>query len=99
MMLPKPTTPRDPKYLDWLTTLPCLHYNKDCMGDVVAHHTATGGTGIKGDDFSCVPLCVVHHNEWHNKYGKKGPFPAEMLENIIEQLQHNYLTLVKKGES
>lgn len=38
--------------------------------EVDAHHLDTIGMGgnRKGDnieDFSCVPLCRVHHSEWH----------------------------------
>jgi len=97
-MFQKQLTPRDSAYLDWIATLPCVEKSKDCMGDVVAHHTASSSASKKGSDYSCVPLCVHHHAEWHNKHGKKGPFPEEALEQLLEQLQHHYLTTVKKGE-
>lgn len=31
----------------------------------VPHHMETAGTGLKGSDFSCVPLCRTHHDECH----------------------------------
>jgi hypothetical protein len=38
------------------------------MGDVQAHHSETGGVGMKGPDLSCIPLCHYHHNaELHQK--------------------------------
>lgn len=96
MLLPKPHTDRDPKYLAWITTLPCLHsHTKDCMGDIVAHHSKGGGTSNKGSDFSCVPLCHKHHQEWHDKYGKKGPLGEGQLDLILESLQHQYNTQIK----
>ena len=27
------------------------------------HHLFTAGTSIKGSDFSCVPMCRLHHHE------------------------------------
>lgn len=34
------------------------------------HHLSTGGTGIKGTDLSCFPLCRRCHTEYHTE-GKK----------------------------
>jgi len=96
MMLPKPTTERDSAYRAWIATLPCLECGT--TRGVCAHHTATGGTGTKGSDYSCVPLCFEHHAEWHDKLGKRGPYLSDQLELILEQLQHNYLVSIKKGE-
>jgi len=32
---------------------------------VQAHHSETGGMGMKGPDSSCVPVCIAHHTELH----------------------------------
>lgn len=54
---------RSPSYLAWIRTLPCAA----CCTDqgVQAHHHGRGGTGIKADDLTAVPLCAKHHGEWH----------------------------------
>jgi len=93
MMLPKPTTSRDAQYLSWIRTLPCCMCGKNSPSE--AHHSKTGGTGIKASDYTAIPLCREHHQEWHDKWGKGGPIPEELLERLLESLQHNYLTTVK----
>lgn len=87
---------RDEKYLSYIRTMPCVLCGTP--HNIHAHHTETGGTGIKGSDMSAVPLCGRCHDEVHTKYGKKGFCSPELLEQLIERLQHNYLINVKKGE-
>lgn len=59
MMLPKPKTPRDKKYLAFIRTLPCC----DCglPGPSEAHHIFTGGMALKCSDYDTVPLCRGCH--------------------------------------
>lgn len=52
---------RDPKYLAWVRLQRCCVKGEDCSGPVQAHHTARAYGGLRGDDRSCVPICVVHH--------------------------------------
>ncbi len=76
---PKIKPVRDPKFLAFIRSQPCLI----CGGkdQVHAHHTETGGIGTKGSDHSAVPLCWNHHREVHDKYGKRGPWSeAELIE-------------------
>lgn len=43
-----------------------------CAGAVQAHHAGTNrGMSQKAEDRTCIPLCVLHHTEWH---GAAGPF-------------------------
>ena len=93
MMIPKPSTPRDPKYLDWIRTLGCAACGE--LRDIHAHHTKSGGTAIKGSDYSCIPLCARCHYEVHQHTGKGGYFQPEILEQLIESLQHQYNTQIK----
>ena len=78
---------RDNNYLEFIRTLPCL-----MCGDphnIHAHHTKTGGMGIKASDYTAVPLCPHCHNEVHQHKGKKIS-DDEMLEFILESLQETY---------
>ena len=54
-----------------------------------AHHTKTGGIGIKGSDYTCVPLCPHCHNEVHQHKGKKIA-EDDILDYVIESLQEIY---------
>ena len=62
MNYPKPQTYRSKKYLSYIRSLACVIC--DSPG-AHAHHTVTGGKGLKGSDFKTVPLCIHHHIEVH----------------------------------
>lgn len=49
------------EYLEYISESPCYV----CLKDAEAHHTDVGGIGLKGSDFSCIPLCREHHRELH----------------------------------
>lgn len=93
MMLPKPTTSRDAQYLDWIRSLPCALCGHPSPSD--PHHTASGGVSKTGSDYSAIPVCRCCHNDIHQHYAKGGFCRPELLEQLIESLQHNYLTTVK----
>lgn len=63
-MNPQPKNPpgRSEAYLDYIRSLPCIV----CRNPAEPHHTESGGVGLKGSDFSCVPLCRKHHRELHD---------------------------------
>ena len=86
-------TPRDRQYLDFIATLPCILCGKPGPSD--PHHTASGGMGITGSDYSAIPVCREHHTEIHNTGGKASFCEAEVLEQAIERLQHIYFTQIK----
>jgi len=59
---PKPSTPRDRPYLDWLRTQPCVA----CAfphGCDPSHH-GRHGMGIKASDLDAVSLCRRCHDHW-----------------------------------
>ena len=77
----------DPEYLKKIAGLPCaVSTTHGCSGDVVAHHVKTKGAGGK-DRGDTIPLCYLHHQEWHNrgrisfqmKYGIDAPKEAGLL--------------------
>ena len=90
--LQKIVTPRDSSYIDWLHTLPCLLCGKQ---GVHAHHTKSGGAGIKGSDYSCIPVCPKCHTDIHQHHGKGNFIETEKLEEAIERLQEIYNTQIK----
>jgi hypothetical protein len=55
---------RDGEYRAWIRTHRCLLYwLSPCVGEVEAAHLERGGRGIKGSDYSCVPLCGKKHHK------------------------------------
>jgi hypothetical protein len=81
----KQLTPRDPAYLKWIRTQPCVLCGPRINID--AHHTESGGTGIKGSDYSCVPLCPACHFYIHS-LGRKNAIPN--LRDVITRLRGLY---------
>lgn len=58
----KPKTYKNPKYLEFIRTLPCAVCTRS---GVEAHHADTGGVGIKCNDTRAIPLCHRCHMEYH----------------------------------
>lgn len=59
----------DPAYLAFVHTLPCVVRSVRCAGPIHAHHAIHRSQG--GKDHDAVPLCMVHHSDWHTH---SGPF-------------------------
>jgi hypothetical protein len=82
-------TPRNMDYLKYIRTQPCcqcgIRYN------IHAHHTETGGMGIKASDYSCVPMCSNCHTILHDTTRKDN---IRNVQQIIARLLANY-----KGET
>jgi hypothetical protein len=55
----------DPEYVKWIHEWECVVFTCGRPWPVHAHHTKTRGAG--GSDYSCIPLCPVHHLQVHNK--------------------------------
>ncbi len=51
--------PRNPHYLAWIRTLPCVVCGS--TGWIEASHTGPHGLGQKSSDYSAIPLCAKHH--------------------------------------
>lgn len=54
---------RSPEYLDYIRSMPCYVCQNSPSEP---HHTGAGGVGVKGSDFTCVPLCRRHHALAHS---------------------------------
>lgn len=96
--------PRDPMYLRFVAQLPCAATGTPAPADgwdptIVAndpHHVATGGTSIKGSDYTAIPLSREPHNYWH-QHGAKA-FRKKYGVHIIEimfQTMHLYTSGLK----
>lgn len=64
----KTKTLRSEKYLKFVRLLPCAICKT--MDGIEAHHISTGGMAMKGSDLQTVPLCRLHHAEYH-QFGKE----------------------------
>jgi len=84
----KKKIPRDNKFKTWIRSLLCLECHVEPCG--TAHHTETGGMGVKGSDYSCVPLCPKCHDRWHTTEGKRGGFSREEIAQIVERIVKCY---------
>ena len=54
---------RSKEYLAYIRTLECCVCRRM---PVEPHHVGAGGVGLKGSDFTAVPLCRTHHREVHD---------------------------------
>jgi len=61
---------RDPRYLAWIRTLPCVVCGSS--RGIEASHTGPRGLGQKSPDSSAIPLCFNHHRTGRESYHKLG---------------------------
>lgn len=59
---PKNKRETDKAYRKYIERQLCI-VGFDCLGDAISHHIETVGSG--GSDYSCINLCMKHHNEVH----------------------------------
>ena len=62
---PKDTAYRNPKYLQFIDTKPCVV----CSRKATHHHEnlCGKGTALKCSDYECLPLCLECHNKRHDQ--------------------------------
>jgi len=53
-------TVRDQEYINWVKTQPCAATNSPPPNE--PHHVAQGGTGMKGSDWTIIPVCRKVHD-------------------------------------
>lgn len=93
MNLQKQKPVRSKKYLDWIKVLPCIICFKP---NAEPHHIpkdGNSGKGTKTDDIRAIPLCHIHHVEYHNngkqsfaqKYNLNYEYIIERLNKIWEK--------------
>jgi hypothetical protein len=91
----KVKTPRDKKFLKWLLNRPCeLRFGRHgrCFGQMIYHHSSTGGTGLKGSDYEAISCCFGHHELFDNASKRGvGIFREGELERIIELNKRDYV--------
>jgi hypothetical protein len=90
----QPKTPRSEAYLNYIRSLPCAVSKSQI--NVEAHHVIISGKGIKGSDFSTVPLSHDLHMEYH----ATGRTTFENKYNVnMDELMLNYLHKYLTGQS
>jgi hypothetical protein len=66
---------KDPVFLAWVRTRPCVAaYLGRCRGAIQAHHAGARGLGQKCRDDESIPLCDGHHDLFHD--GPVSDWPA-----------------------
>jgi len=61
----RPNPLRSRAYKAWIRTLPCIVPWCSFSPVHAAHTGFDGGMGVKAADWSCVPLCALHHWQYH----------------------------------
>ena len=72
--------PRNPKYLAWIRTLPCVVCGSP--RGIEAAHTGPHGMEQKAPDTSAIPLCSTHHRTGKDSYHRLGPRNFAELHNL-----------------
>lgn len=96
----KEKTPRNPKYLDFIRSQPCLRgWSGGCSAGArseAAHVRFLGGGGVslKPSDYHTVPLCSKHHEFQHQKgelafWGSKEFAQARIAVNLVTYCMKN----------
>lgn len=92
------TIHRSEIYKAWVRTQPCI-VHLFCSGKSDAHHEdilKSGGTGCKGHDCQCLPLCRLHHQERH-QLGKTTFYEKWNIDPMLEIIRHNARYMAEKG--
>ena len=79
---PKPVTDKDPAYLRFIRKQPCVITGRT---PCEAHHTQTGGIGMKGSDYSALPLHHSEHQRCH-QVGSETFWRYDVKQLIIDHL-------------
>ena len=93
--------PRNPKYLAWIRTQPCLVCGSTRW--IEAAHTGPHGLGQKSPDTSAVPLCAKHHRTGNDSYHRLGPRRFSEVHNldlieIVRRLNIKPIVRIQRGE-
>ncbi len=84
LAVPKPRTPRRSEaHLARVRAMPCCVCSAPAPSD--PHHFGPRGMGQKTSDFRVVPLCRVHHDEWHAKHACAPYDRAETTELFLRK--------------
>jgi len=92
---------RNPKYLAWIRTQPCLVCGSTRW--IEAAHTGPHGLGQKSPDTSAVPLCARHHRTGNDSYHRLGPRKFGELHDldlvaIVQRLNLKPVVRIRQGE-
>lgn len=95
---------KDPKYLTWIRSLPCLicqHHGERQQYPTEAHHYGPRGLGQKVPDRQAIPLCIDHHRTSRTAVHVLGRRFAEFhgidIWQEIERLNQQYDSGIRKA--
>ena len=99
-MIGGPKLARNPKYLAWIRTHPCVVCG--ASRGIEASHKGPHGLGQKSPDSSAIPLCAKHHRTGNNRYHKLGPREFSQvhgldISEIVRRLSRKPLIRVEAG--
>ena len=99
---PKVGVLRDPRYLKFILTKPCLIpgcnvLNRNPEDSLIAYHhfkgLLGGGMSIKPPDYHAIPLCQGHHSLWHSHGISYFSIDTESIMNSIIKYLIEYITI------
>lgn len=79
------------RYRNWIRSLPCAVCGAE--KDITAAHTEHNGMASKGSDYSCVPLCRVHHHAYDFGLRTKALFEQDFgidMRRLVKRLNHDW---------
>src|SRR5947208_7204919 len=79
-MMASPKPARNPRYLAWIRTHPCVVCG--ASRGIEASHTGLHGIGQKSPDSSAIPLCAKHHRTGNDSYHRLGPRKFSKTHNL-----------------
>jgi len=92
---PKTKSFRSEKYKKYVRSLPCIVCGYPCSEPHHVRSASNAGTGVKPSDLWAVPLCQLHHAEFHH-YGKETFYSRHGLD-IYKVLFETIKGYVEKG--
>lgn len=95
-MFPKPITPKDKKYLEWVRSQPCcVRGDRSC--EIHAHHIRGNGMAMKCSDYGTVPLSSDLHHEVHLTGKKTFQHKYDInFEEIVRELNERWERMKKE---
>ncbi len=92
MNLTKPKRYQSEDYLTYIKSKPCLVCQQ---AGVHAHHVrfhGEGGIGTKVSDLQAVPLCPIHHRDYHDIGKTRFESLCGLdMEKVVRQLNHEFI--------
>jgi hypothetical protein len=84
-------TPRSEEYKKFVRSLPCSSCGSP--GPSEPHHVEQGGVGIKGSDYSCIPLCNSCHRFLEDRGHRRAEIQSHFSVSMaVAETLHQFIT-------